>query len=266
MPRAGPDDPPPAGVETALSRRTATRRELLLAATAALVSGRASALSGAGLFRPGLLRHGGGWEGRRAGLVRIAWELASRTSVEVLPEVVDVSATDPKLFELPFLYFGSDTVVPAFSEAEVAALRRWLTWGGFLLADCNSPEDGAVDASIRAQLQRLLPQAPLERVPQEHVLFKTYYLLDHPAGRTQTTPFLEMQRLGKRAAVVASRNDLAGAWARDASGSWQLEVVPGGEFQREVALRTGVNVLMYAVCLDYKDDAVHLRHILDRRK
>ena len=41
-------------------------------------------------------------------------------------------------------------------------------------------------------------------------------------------------------------------------------VVPGGERQREMAYRFGVNVVMYALIGNYKSDQVHLRFILER--
>src|SRR5262249_40600650 len=71
--------------------------------------------------------------------------------------------------------------------------------------------------------------------------------------------------LGNRAAVVYSQNDLAGAWERDESGAYAYEVSPGGEPQRELAVRGGINVCMYALCLDYKDDTVHLPLIPRKR-
>jgi hypothetical protein len=71
-------------------------------------------------------------------------------------------------------------------------------------------------------------------------------------------------RMG-RAVIVYSQNDLGGAWARDRFGQWVHEVVPGGETQREHAFRLGVNLAMYALCLDYKADQVHVPFIMRRR-
>ena len=98
------------------------------------------------------------------------------------------------------------------------------------------------------------------------MVFKSFYLLDAAPGRLLTSPHLEAVTLGKRAAVIYSQNDLAGAWARDEGGSYAFEVSPGGERQRELAFRVGINLSMYALCLDYKDDAVHLEHILSKRR
>ena len=42
--------------------------------------------------------------------------------------------------------------------------------------------------------------------------------------------------------------------------------VPGGEPQREQAYRLGINLVMYALCLDYKDDHTHVMRLLKRRR
>jgi hypothetical protein len=41
-------------------------------------------------------------------------------------------------------------------------------------------------------------------------------------------------------------------------------VEPGGEVQRELAMRFGVNLVMYALTGNYKADLVHVPHILER--
>jgi len=40
--------------------------------------------------------------------------------------------------------------------------------------------------------------------------------------------------------------------------------VPGGERQREIAMRFGINLVMYNLTGNYKADAVHTSHILER--
>ena len=76
---------------------------------------------------------------------------------------------------------------------------------------------------------------------------------------------LEAITVGDRVAVVYSRHDLGGAWARDNLGNWEHAVEPGGDRQRELALRLGVNIVLYSLCLDYKDDQVHAPFIMRRR-
>jgi len=96
-------------------------------------------------------------------------------------------------------------------------------------------------------------------------VFRSFYLLDRPMGRVLGPTHLSALMRDERAAVVYSRHDLGGAWARDNLGTWEHAVTPGGEAQREAAIRLGVNLVMYALCLDYKDDQVHAPFIMRRR-
>lgn len=252
-----------------MSARRVTRRNLLLgtAALLPLLSRQASAFGEKSRFIPAVVKHGGRWDARLNGLRRIAWELQRRTSVEVLPEARPCLLDSAEIFEYPFLYFGGEGEVPPLSGAEVENLRRYLTFGGFVLADANDGSDGdGFDASFRREIARVLPQSPLTAVPSSHVVFKTFFLLDSAPGRLLNKPQLQACMLGKRAAVMYSQNDLAGAWSRTEAGDYEFDVSPGGEPQRELAIRIGINLCMYALCLDYKDDAVHLPIILNKRR
>ena len=64
--------------------------------------------------------------------------------------------------------------------------------------------------------------------------------------------------------VVIGGNDWAAAWALDEQGYPIYPVVPGGERQREMAFRFGVNLAMYALTGNYKADQVHIPAILRR--
>jgi uncharacterized protein DUF4159 len=252
-----------------MSARRLTRRNLLLgsAALVPLLSWRAWAFGEKSRFIPAVLKHGGRWDARLNGLRRIAWELQRRTSVEVLPDARPCLPDSAEIFEYPFLYFGGEGEFPPLKDAEVENLRRYLTFGGFVLADANDGSDGdGFDASFRREIARVLPQSRLTAVPSAHVIFKSFFLLDAAPGRLLNKPQLEACTLGKRAAVMYSQNDLAGAWSRTEAGDYEFDVSPGGEPQRELAIRIGINLLMYALCLDYKDDAVHLPIILNKRR
>lgn len=261
------------GIYPSAMSRPLTRRSLLTAAAAlglaplTLTPRSARAFGDASRFIPSLAQHGGSWDARASGLRRLAWELQRRTSVDVLPEARPVPLASPLLFQSPFLYLGGEGALPALGEAELANLRRYLTFGGFILADSNDGVPGSpFDASLRRELSRLMPRAQLRPLPDSHVVFKSFYLLDGAFGRVQVKPQLEALFMGQRAAVIYSQNDLAGAWARDEGGSYAFDVSPGGERQRELSFRLGINLCMYALCLDYKDDAVHLEHILSKRR
>lgn len=255
----GNDRPAPlVGSRPVLSRRA------LLAAAAALP---AFGFGDESRFVPAVARHAGRWDLRTSGLRRLAWELQRRTSVEVLLESRALALDSPKLFQHPFLYLSGDGDFPPLTQAEVENLRRYLTFGGFLLADANDGSDGAgFDAAFRRELKRVLPTTPLQPVPATHVVFKSFFLLDAAPGRFLNKPNLEACFVSKRAAVMYSQNDLLGALNRDEAGTWEYEPSPGGERQRELATRLAINLAMYALCLDYKDDAVHLQAIMNRRR
>ncbi len=196
---------------------------------------------------------------------RLAWEIRKRTSVETLLTPTRARLDDPSIFETPFLYWSGDSAFPAMSEAEIVGLRRFVEFGGFVLIDDASPEASGFDESIRRELGRAFPQTPLHTLSNTHTVYRSFYLLERPIGRVEGPDSVEAIESSGRVAVLYSRHDLGGAWARDNLGTWEQVVTPGGDRQRELAIRLGVNVAMYALCLDYKDDQVHAPFIMRRR-
>ena len=195
---------------------------------------------------------------------RIAWETRKRTSIETRLRPSRARLDDPSIFETPLLYLAGDEGFPDPSEAEVNGLRRFVDFGGFLIVDDAEPTRDAFDTSVRRLLQRAFPTRPLRPISSEHTLFRAFYLLHGPAGRLRSRGALEGIEREGRLGVVYSRADMGGAWARDNLGTWQ-HAVEGGEAERELAIRLGVNLIMYALCLDYKDDQVHVPFIMRRR-
>jgi hypothetical protein len=213
------------------------------------------------------LRTSGTWNPRPDAIRRLLWEVAQRTSIEVDLEVPSFDATDPALFKHPFVYWSGAGAFSSLEEEGVRRLRRFITYGGTMLIDsADADPGGGFDTSVRRELARVLPGAKLDRLPNEHVIYKSFYLVDHQGGRTLRVPYIESIRLEKREAIMYCQNDLGGAWARDAFGRWEYQVTPGGERQREMTFRLGINILMYALCLDYKEDLVHAPFILKRRR
>lgn len=227
---------------------------------------RARALGESSLFDVRTVEYAGGHpRPRESAPRRLAWEVRKRTSIDTRLDPTRVRLDDPSIYETPFLYWTGDAAFDPLSESELAGLHRFLRFGGFVLVDDAAPESDGFDASIRRELARALPEAPLARVPDGHTVYRSFYLLERPEGRVAGPDHLEGIALGDRIALVYSRHDLGGAWARDNLGTWEHTVVPGGDAQRERAIRLGVNLAMYALCLDYKDDQVHAPFIMRRR-
>lgn len=219
-------------------------------------------------FTFALVRYeGGNWNPRPNGLVRLGWEVRKRTSVAVDLEIAAVDPAQPSVFDYPFLVWQGDAAFPALPQAAVHNLRQHVAMGGTLLVDVSDGvEDGPFHRSVMGELKRIFVDQPIQRVSPKHVLYKTFYLLDRHGGRVPSRSYLEGIFVEDRLGVVISTNDLAGAMARDQFGEWEYDVGIGGEVTREMTFRLGINLVMYALCLDYKEDQVHIPFILQRRR
>ena len=251
-----------------LSPRIGRREALaLVGALAVSAPARARAFGGAGAFHPRLLTSGGaGLDAvRSTGPSRWAWELVRRTSAPGRIATSQVAADQPALLTEPFVIWAGDKELSPLAGPEIRGLERFLKMGGVLLVDDLAPDTGAFGKSARRELRRVLPDSSPIALDPSHVVYKSYYIVDRPVGRVKGPPTLEGIVRGRYAQVLLSSHDLLGALARSRSGSWALEVEPGGVAQREMALRLAVNIAMYVLCSDYKDDQVHAPWLMRRR-
>ncbi|MEM9493779.1 MAG: DUF4159 domain-containing protein, partial [Myxococcota bacterium] len=167
-----------------------------------------------------------------------------------------------------FLYLAGDREFDVPRQAEVDALRRFLTFGGFLFIDsAEGSTGGAFDHSVRRLIEAVFPapSAEIQLIPGDHVIYKSFYLIDRPVGRLAISPVMEGVFRDDRLAIAYSQNDIGGAFARDNFGHYEYQCAPGGEEQRQYSFRLLVNIVMYALCLDYKSDQVHVPFIMRRR-
>jgi len=234
----------------------------LLTSRQALGIGPSSRLQIARLELPGLQ------DPRPTALTRLSWEMERRTSVITQPTALSLTANDPRLFQHPFLVLSGRTGFTLPSEAAANRLRRYLTYGGFLLIDsAEGRAGGAFDESVRALMAQILPGDLPTAIKDDHVLWKSFYVIrDAEFGRIVAAPYVEGVIRDQRIAVLYTQNDLCGAMAKDGFGRWEHEVIPGGANQREMSFRFAVNALMYALCLDYKDEQAHIDFVLRRRR
>lgn len=245
------------------------RRFLCLTGAAGLVLYAPSALAMGTDARVGigLLQHGEGFDQRPSAVEQLMWELSKRTRVDVQETPGTLEPMSSELFRWPLLVWIGTGPAEPLSDAAVERLSRFLRAGGMLFIDDASPEgDDRFDESVRREVARLWPDRPLRRLGNDHTIYRTFFLLERPQGRINRQAWLEGVDFDDRSPVVYGRNDLFGAFGRDALGSWRLPVVPGGRVQREMAFRLGINLVMYATCLNYKRDQVHTTAILRRRR
>jgi hypothetical protein len=222
----------------------------------------------------------------QAGLFGLGLELQQRTAYEPAPPVgVDIERDDLSFY--PLLYWPMAATARDLTPRAAAKVERFMREGGTILFDTrDSPISGLATGSSpgEATLRRLLSRLdipPLEVLPEDHVITRTFYLLKDYPGRwsggqvwVEALPPQDPNRPpeGPVAArggdgvspIIMGGNDWAAAWARDEMGQPIAAVVPGGEQQREMAIRFGINVVIYAMTGNYKTDQVHVPALLER--
>ncbi|MBI4385194.1 MAG: DUF4159 domain-containing protein [Nitrospinae bacterium] len=217
------------------------------------------------LVVPQIKYRGGSFKPRPDALESLLVQVANRTSIEVKRVSLDMELSNPGLFDYPLVYLAGNDAFPPFSPDELNVLRNYLSYGGFLLIDDNSSvSNSKFDASVRGTISELFPRVPLQKLPEDHSIFRSFYLLNQAAGRALVSPYIEGISIKGRTVLAYVANDLGGAWSRDKLGHWTHDMVGGGEDQRNRAIRLGVNIVLYALTLDYKKDMVHLPIILER--
>ena len=195
-------------------------------------------------------------------------ELARNTSVDVAVEAVPVDAGSQRLFDHPMAFLFGTRGFPPLSDQAASNLERYLRNGGLLFIDDSSGLfSSPFDDAVRREMARLFPNDELGRIPADHVLYRTFFMLHRIAGRAAIKGFLEGVTFGDGLTpVIYSRNDVAGAFAQDPVGGYLYECVPGGQRQRVAAYKLAINIMMYALCLNYKHDLTHVRALLNKRR
>lgn len=202
------------------------------------------------------------------GLSRILW---LRSSVEpVRPHALDPETDALELY--PLIYYSVPENAAPLSDAAAAALNRYMLGGGALVIDtrqggATGEEDGLDNLS---GLLAGLDAPPLAPVPTDHVLTRSFYLIQDFPGRYDRRP-LWIETAGEDGRITGdgvSRlfigdADWVGAWAIDENAR-SMYSVDGGDEQREMAYRFGVNLVMYVLTGNYKSDQVHIPALLER--
>ncbi len=221
----------------------------------------------------------------KAGLRGLGDSLWDRTSVEPA-EPMSVNIETDELAFFPFLYWPVTDSQPVPSDAAYAKLNTYLRTGGMILFDTRDGDVAGMGGSTpeARALQRLasgLDVPPLELIPNDHVLTRSFYLLqDFPGRYQQSTLWVEAAPPDAEQAegmpfrnlndgvtpIVIGGNDWGAAWAVDSNGIAMLPVGRGfaGERQREIAYRFGINLIMYVLTGNYKSDQVHVPALLER--
>jgi hypothetical protein len=219
-----------------------------------------------------------------AGLAGLGHELTERTAIEPGPPVGVDLETDVIAF-YPLLYWPITPRQPTPSDEAIARVNDFMRTGGMIVFDTR---DRHLDVGLGSTpngeaLQRIagrLDLPPLEPVPREHVLTRTFFLLDSFPGRyvggrvwveAGAAAEADPEETAERDAndnvspVLVGDADWAAAWAADETGQPLVPIAGSdGWRQREMAYRFGINAVMYAMTGNYKSDQVHVPALLER--
>lgn len=221
-----------------------------------------------------------------AGLFGLSQVLTERTAIEPAnPIGVDLEADELAFYPLIYWPITPSQAIP--SDLAYQKLNGFLRSGGMILFDTRDSNLGGFgsDTLNGRHLKRLaagLDIPALEPVPRDHVLTRSFYLLQdfpgrHGRGRLwveasasdaeqiEGVPFRNLN--DGVSPVVIGGNDWASAWALSREGRYLFPIARGGfagERQREIAYRFGVNLVMYVLTGNYKSDQVHVPALLER--
>jgi hypothetical protein len=219
----------------------------------------------------------------RAGLEGLSRFLIEKTALEPGdPAGVDLEQDELSFY--PIIYWPIDPKAAMPSESAIAHIDEYMKEGGTVLFDTRDQFATGIDnAAASPATERLrdilshLNVPPLEPVPQDHVLTKSFYILPEFPGRFNGSPLwveasLDAENTDNRPVrtgdgvtpIMITANDFAGAWAVDQNGDPMLPTVPSDPMQRVYAYRSGVNIVMYMLTGNYKSDQVHVPDLLQR--
>lgn len=219
----------------------------------------------------------------RSGLLGLARVLEARTAVEPgEPAGIDIAKDEIAFY--PMLYWPVLENAEALPDTAIAKIDAYMKEGGLIIFDTRDYGQGGSNTLPMAgkggnALQRLLSKLDvprLEPVPENHVVTKSFYLLRSFPGRwdggqlwveaiSQNANDTHRARVADGVtSIMITSNDFAAAWALDERGRPIYPVVPGGEMQREMAYRSGVNIVIHALTGNYKADQVHVPALLER--
>jgi Domain of unknown function (DUF4159) len=193
------------------------------------------------------------WNVDPNGDLNLIEHIVERTSVNLSRDwfVADVAKLDD-MVGFPFLFMHAE-LAPELTETETSNLREYMLRGGFLFAeDCVNGKHRTRgrrdygDIFFRRMvdvLPRIVPEAKFERLPDDHPVFSSVYLVKGGMPHMQGIPHgLHGLTLNGRVLALLSPSDLHCGWAN--GDSW---FYPGAT---HLACAMGTNIYTFAMTQD----------------
>ena len=207
-----------------------------------------------------------------AAMKSLAAQLTLRTTIEPAGAKGVNPETDDLVF-YPFLYWPVTRGAETLSDTASANLNAYMAGGGTIVFDTQDEGERALRGSAPhpglAAITANLDIPALTQAPEDHVLTKSFYLLQTFPGRWANGPiWVDRDTNGAArdgvSSVVLGSNDWAAGWALTKDGDSLAELEKDIPRQREMSVRFGVNLAMYALSGNYKADQVHAAALVER--
>src|SRR3954470_24847851 len=198
--------------------------------------------------------------------LNFSYRLQQITSLKTDPDGRVIRLTDPDLFDYPFIYMVEPGAM-RLDSAEVEALRKYLSNGGFLMAD-DFWGPGEWD-NFEREMHRVFPERDFVDLPMTHPIFHTVFDLGNTMNKLQVPNYglgEESQYTGvtweyhdgeecrevqiraildekNRVSVVACHNtDNGDGWEREQEFEYFFH-----EFSEKRAYPLGINIIVYSM-------------------
>jgi hypothetical protein len=209
------------------------------------------------------LKYAGAWDPYPDVQDAIFQMIRTMTNISYAPDRRVVTLDDESVFDTPFLIVEGNSALP-FSSAQKIQLKQFIDRGGLVFFDDSLADPkGPFAQSVRQLMAELYPDRAFQKLPMDHALFRSFFLLRNVAGRRIAERSLEGLDVGGglggegRTAVIYCPNDLHGSWMNDRLGHYASSCEPGGEPQRWESFKLTINLIYFSLTGTYKKDAIH---------
>jgi|TARA_B110000037_G_scaffold67563_1_gene82002 hypothetical protein len=183
---------------------------------------------------------GGDWYSDPSSIPNLLNYLDLNTPISVYPNEVKMKLTDDKISQYPYLYLTGHGNI-SLTEDEIIILRSILSSGGFLHADDNY----GMDKSFRREMKRVFPNKDLVPLPNDHLIFNSYYKFENGLPKIHEHDNKPPQAL---ALFEGERMILLYTYESDLGDGWEDSSVHNDpQPLRESALKMGVNIIYFSL-------------------
>lgn len=205
----------------------------------------------------------------QSGLLGLANALEQRTNIE--PNgTIGINLEKDELAKHPIIYWLIPKNGMEISQKSRDALNKYMQNGGILFIDTQAlgMENSRAQNNLKKAVYGLkIP--PLEKVPPDHVLKKSFYLLQNFQGFYKNSSLWVESAASKDVSandgvtpIIISDGNFARLWA--GSKGQSITTIFGGNFDDELGIRAGINIIIYALTGQYKGDQIHINSILKK--